>query len=137
MDRKETTMKRLTPVKAIRAKCVDCSGFELKAVRECPFNGEREELCSLYHLRMGKGSRAVLKSIRHFCLWCCKDQPTEVRLCPAVKCALWEYRFGKRPRIAPFLPEILTTEGVLEAVEAGARVRHRVDTVCTEKGLSR
>ena len=44
-------MKTLTPIKAIRAKCLDCS-------------------C---------------------------QQPKEVRLCPATKCALWPYRLGKRP----------------------------------------
>jgi hypothetical protein len=44
-------MKHRTPMKAIRAKCVDCSCGQLK----------------------------------------------EVRLCPVTRCALWPYRFGRRP----------------------------------------
>ena len=39
----------LTPVKAIRAKCLDCSGGSEKEVREC-----RIVACSLHPYRMGK-----------------------------------------------------------------------------------
>lgn len=45
-------MKKLTPVKAIRAKCIDCS------------NG----------------------------------QNNEIRACQIVKCPLWPYRMGHRPK---------------------------------------
>lgn len=104
-----------TPLKAIRKRCIDCSGFEIKMVRECPFDGINDTECPLYPLRIGKGSRATLKRIRAYCIWCCNDQSNEVKLCPSVKCPLWEYRFGKRPKKASFLPEILTTEWLLEA----------------------
>jgi hypothetical protein len=107
-----------SPLKAIRAKCIACSGFELKTVRECPFDGVRDKGCPLYPLRIGRGSRATLKRIRAYCLWCCSGRRHEVRRCPAVSCPLWEYRFGKRPNKGPLLPEICTTEGVLEAVRA-------------------
>ena len=106
-------MKRLTPLKAIRAKCIDCSCFELKEVRKCQFKD-----CVLYPLRMGKGGRAVLKTIRAYCLWCCNGQKDEIKLCVSVKCPLWEYRFGKRLKKASPLPEILTTEGLLETNRA-------------------
>jgi hypothetical protein len=129
--------EKIYTVKAVRARCIDCSGFELMEVRECPFDGEREQLCPLYQLRFGKGSRTALKAIRRYCLWCCKGHPGEVKYRPAVNCALWEYRFGKRPRIAPFLPEILTTEGVFEAEAVTQGVEYRFDSICTEKGLSR
>ncbi len=109
---------KLTPLKAIRQKCIDCSGYELKEVRDCPFDGRRDKECPLYPLRMGKGSRATLKQIRAYCLWCCIGQRDEVRQCPSVKCSLWEYRFGKRPIKRPLLPKICTTEGVLEAINA-------------------
>jgi len=102
-------MKQLTPIKAIRAKCINCSGGALKEVRLCPCDD-----CILYPLRLGIGSRAVLKTIRAYCLWCSKSQRDEIKLCPSVGCPLWEYRFGKRPKKAPLLPEILTTEWVLE-----------------------
>lgn len=43
------TMKILTPLRAMRAKCLDCSGGELKQVRECPI-----QTCALWPYRMGK-----------------------------------------------------------------------------------
>jgi hypothetical protein len=41
--------KRLTPVKAIRAKCLDCCCSQAKEVRMCPV-----KKCPLYPYRMGK-----------------------------------------------------------------------------------
>lgn len=38
----------LTPVKAIRAKCLDCCGYSPMEVRLCPCTS-----CSLYPYRMG------------------------------------------------------------------------------------
>ena len=38
----------LTPLRAIRAKCLDCMGGNAAEVRHCPSEG-----CPLYHLRMG------------------------------------------------------------------------------------
>jgi len=40
--------KRLTPIKAIRAKCMDCFGGSFLEVRECPCTE-----CHLYPYRMG------------------------------------------------------------------------------------
>ena len=104
---------RITPLKAIRKKCIDCSGYELKRVSECPFDGVKEEKCVLYPLRMGRGSRSTLRPIRAYCIWCMNGQRGEVRLCPSVDCSLWEYRFGRRPQKSISMPEIVTTEGVL------------------------
>ncbi len=42
-------IKIKTPIKAIRAKCLDCSCWQVKEIRECPVN-----LCPLWHYRMGK-----------------------------------------------------------------------------------
>lgn len=42
-------MKRLTPIKAIRAKCLDCSGFQPSEVRRCEI-----EDCPLFPYRFGK-----------------------------------------------------------------------------------
>lgn len=44
-----TIPENLTPVRAIRAKCVDCSGGSRSAVRECHLTE-----CPLYKFRMGK-----------------------------------------------------------------------------------
>jgi hypothetical protein len=110
-------MRKTTPLREIRKRCVDCSGGELKRVKECEFGGEREEECPFYPLRMGRGSRKTLRRIRKYCLWCCCYQKHEVKLCPVVKCSLWEYRFGKRPKSLN-LPEIVVREGVLETIGA-------------------
>jgi hypothetical protein len=116
-------MKRLTPLKAIRKKCINCSAGEMKTIKKCPFDGIKDIECPLYPLRMGRGARATLRRIRAYCLWCCNEQRNEIKLCPSVKCPLWEYRFGKRPKVkgyqaldkCPALSEIMTTEGVLES----------------------
>ena len=39
-----------------------------------------------------------LKAIRFACLQCSNYSLTEVRHCPISHCALWPYRFGKRPQ---------------------------------------
>jgi hypothetical protein len=39
-----------------------------------------------------------IKSIRLKCLDCCSNSPKEVALCPIKDCALYPYRFGKRPK---------------------------------------
>ncbi len=42
-------MKYLTPMKSIRAKCLDCSCQQRKEVRLCPVTS-----CALWPYRMGK-----------------------------------------------------------------------------------
>ena len=36
-------------------------------------------------------------AIRNHCLWCCVDQPQEVKLCTAEGCPLHAFRHGKLP----------------------------------------
>jgi hypothetical protein len=85
-------MKLLSPLKAIRKKCVECSGGSFKEVRECKHND-----CSLFNNRMGKGRGRYLKLIRKYCLWCCIGSSKEVQLCPCTDCFLYSFRFGKNP----------------------------------------
>jgi len=42
-------VKKLTPLKAIRVYCIECSGGSLKEVRMCPHTN-----CTLYTYRFGK-----------------------------------------------------------------------------------
>jgi len=49
-------MKRPTALKAIRAKCINCSGFQPKEVKECPVKS-----CALWPFRMGRGYDEPLK----------------------------------------------------------------------------
>lgn len=46
-------MRPLTPVRAIRAKCIKCAGGR-RAVRECARGPESPDPCSLHQFRMGK-----------------------------------------------------------------------------------
>lgn len=47
-------MKRLTPIKAIRAKCLDCCCQQPGDVRKC-----RIETCALWPYRMGRRPTAA------------------------------------------------------------------------------
>ncbi|MCL2305326.1 MAG: hypothetical protein FWC43_08290 [Planctomycetaceae bacterium] len=49
---KRKTKKPLTPLKAIRAKCLDCCCNQAKEVRLCPCKN-----CPLYPYRTGKNPR--------------------------------------------------------------------------------
>lgn len=42
-------MKRITPLKAIRQKCLDCCAFQINEVRVCPSVD-----CPLWKFRLGK-----------------------------------------------------------------------------------
>ncbi len=46
-------MKQLTPIKAMRAKCMDCTCHQPKEIREC-----RIITCALWPYRMGKRPKA-------------------------------------------------------------------------------
>jgi len=46
---------------------------------------------------MDKQIDTPIKSIRKKCLECCCGSYKEVRSCPVIKCAIYPYRFGKRP----------------------------------------
>ena len=41
--------------------------------------------------------KTPIKSIREKCLDCTAGSRKEIRLCTVVQCALYPYRFGKRP----------------------------------------
>lgn len=38
-----------------------------------------------------------LKSIRAYCLECCRGALSEVKLCPSLKCPLWPFRSDHNP----------------------------------------
>ncbi len=89
--------QRVTPIKSIRRKCVDCSGGLKGEVRGCQITA-----CELHPYRMGKrpppgtAERTPMRAMRAYCLSCCRGQTKEVRLCPCKDCELWPYRMGKR-----------------------------------------
>lgn len=48
-------------------------------------------------LSLDEYQHSPLKAIRAKCLDCCCGQVSEIKVCPAVKCPLFPYRFGKNP----------------------------------------
>lgn len=86
--------KIYTPLKAIRARCVDCTGRYYSEITNCDIDD-----CPLWPYRMGeKPEGSCLKVIRQKCIWCCAGQPREATLCPAENCPLYPYRSGKNPK---------------------------------------
>ena len=87
----------MTPLKAIRARCLNCSGGSAKEVRSCTFTE-----CPLYEYRSGhRPTEKVLtpmKAIRAHCVSCCNGNIREASLCTAKKCPLHAYKKGKRPQ---------------------------------------
>ena len=96
--------KNLTPVKAIRNKCLDCSGGCLDDIKNCECFGNEGaiEKCFVYPYRMGKRPQvkaeySPVKSIRKYCLWCCCESFSLAKECLVMDCPLWIYRLGKNP----------------------------------------
>jgi len=91
--------------KAIRERCLNCSGWHYKDVANCEFTD-----CQLFPFRSGEGrqdAKARAKAIREYCLWCCVGQPGEVARCPASDCPLFSFRKTQtdRSREIKFLPK--------------------------------
>ncbi len=59
------------------------------------------------------------KAIRAYCLDCCLESPTEVKLCAASGCPLHPFRFGKNP----FLKRTYTDEQRKAMSERARRIR--------------
>lgn len=51
----------MTQLKAIRAKCKECSGGSPKAVKYCPMDGVNSARCPLWPFRFGVGPRTAAK----------------------------------------------------------------------------
>ena len=88
-------MDTMTPLEAIRKRCLDCSGDFAPEARNCGITS-----CQLHPYRMGTGSgtgKPSVKTIKAYCLWCSGDSETNMRHCPSRSCALWPYRQGHNP----------------------------------------
>jgi len=90
----------MTPLQAIRKRCLDCSYGIHGEVNNCEL-----EHCELYPYRFGKKparkkgvrNKTSLQSCRAYCLRCCLGSKKEVSLCPVKDCALYEFRLGSNP----------------------------------------
>ena len=56
------------------------------------------------------GKLTPMKAIRKKCLECSCGSSTEVKECPVIKCPLWTYRSGHRPKTDILLTEEEETE---------------------------
>ena len=84
--------------KAIRERCLNCSGWSHKEVTTCIFKD-----CPLYPFRSGQGkqnAKARSKAIHRYCLWCMNGQHGEVSKCPSTNCSLFPYRKVRTDRSA-------------------------------------
>jgi hypothetical protein len=45
--------RKLTPIRAIRAKCLDCACNSIKYIRYCPCDGLHADRCPLWPFRFG------------------------------------------------------------------------------------
>jgi len=96
MTKTGTKVKNLNRRKAIRERCINCSGWSTPEVTNCTFTD-----CQLYPYRSGQGkqnAKARSIAIREYCLWCGADQPNEVRKCPAILCPLFAFRLSSTDR---------------------------------------
>ena len=76
--------------KAIREKCLNCSGWIPKEVSNCDFVD-----CPSYPFRSGRGKQNPKlreKAIRKYCLWCMCNQRSEVSKCVSRDCPLSPFR---------------------------------------------
>lgn len=88
----------ISPIRAIRAKCVDCCGDSIYEVKNC-----LSIECPLYEYRFGKNpyfntgkSVPILKVVRTKCVECSGTR-TEADTCPIKDCPLYSFRKGKNP----------------------------------------
>lgn len=82
--------------KAIRERCMDCTGWAYSRVSSCEFDD-----CPLHPFRSGKGkqdAKARAKNIRKYCLWCMSGSLYEVSKCPSTDCPLFPYRKTRTER---------------------------------------
>jgi hypothetical protein len=98
--------------KAIRERCLNCSGWVLKEVSNCGFID-----CPLYLYRSGKGKQNPKKrknAIRAYCRWCMCGQRSEVSKCVSQDCPLFPYRMNGIDR--PSKIDVLAKNAHIEAV---------------------
>jgi hypothetical protein len=69
----------------------------------------------------GHDPKSPMRAIREKCLDCAGGQPSEVRLCEAVKCALWPFRAGRHPYTARRLENPLQERDFQESEVATAQ----------------
>ena len=125
--------RAITPLRAIRAKCVWCCCDQPREATLCP-----AKKCILNPWRHGRkpegAEKSALQTIREKCLYDCGEYGSwkDVAECPIEDCPLMEFRHGKNPnyseeykqkcreRVAqnsPFLQKLGDVQASLETEE--------------------
>jgi hypothetical protein len=94
LDKDGLKVANLNRRKAIKARCLDCSGWSFDEVKDCSFQD-----CPLYPFRLGKGPqnpKERIRAIKDYCLWCMAGQKPEVAKCVSGHCPLFAFRKGKQ-----------------------------------------
>lgn len=82
--------------RAIRERCLNCSGWSSKEVLNCQFTA-----CELYPFRTGMGkqdAKARSRATRAYCLSCMNGQSSEISKCTSPDCSLYPYRLTRLDR---------------------------------------
>jgi len=116
-----TTVVNLNRRRAIRERCLNCSGWSVAEVRFCSFAD-----CPLYPFRMGKGkqdARERARAIRAYCAWCMAGNVREVGKCTVRTCPLFPYRQTTTDRSVELaaLPQKAHIEPSFEAIFENVR----------------
>lgn len=88
-------MKKITPLQAVRAHCLECTNGDMTYVRKCPSVN-----CDVHAIRSGRNGgrvKSVLGAIRRRCLDCCGDERKRVAECEVTDCFLHPFRMGNNP----------------------------------------
>ena len=105
--------------RAVRERCLNCSCWNHKEVRDCSFKD-----CPLYVYREGRGAQNAKersKAIRAYCLWCMNGQREEIVKCVSRHCALFLFRrtAGDRREKSKPLQEKAYLGACVEAISLG------------------
>ena len=89
---------KMTPGRAIRKFCLNCTGGVYGEVESCDGDGTDHAYyaCPFHPYRLGRG-RPSVKIIRKNCLQCMGESPSLVWECDTTDCNCYPYRMGKNP----------------------------------------
>lgn len=102
LDKDGFKVTNLNRRKAIRERCLNCSGWYYKEVATCSFHD-----CPLFPFRSGRGkqnAKVRAKAIRAYCLWCMNGQLGQVSKCVSEHCPLFPYRKARIDRSVELSP---------------------------------
>ena len=94
--------------RAVRERCLNCSGWSNQEVEGCTFTD-----CSLYPYRSGQGGQNAKdrnQAIKSYCQWCMAGDKWEIKRCTSAHCPLFHFRGSKMALNRP----ALLTKGHIE-----------------------